>query len=1581
MQILTGPQTRRATPIAIGRAAGLSMLALLSLWSCGEAVVAPAVVKEVAVTGGGSPLRLAQSQQLGVALRGEGGVTLPTAGVTWTSSDLGVATVSATGQVTAVKRGSATITASAQGVSGTAAVPVIGVQRVDATPDSVAVIITQATQLAVTVTADAGVSVTPSWVSRDTTLATVTSAGRVTAKSALGVTYVVATAEDQKDSVKVRVIPVPVASVTVTPAVWTLIAGQTVQLLGTTKDSVGGLLTGRVITWASSDTAKAVVNSGGLVTTKAAGAVTVTATSEGKSASAALTVLPPVTQVTLSKDTLTLILGKTGTLVATPKAADGTTLDRAVSWSVLDTLVGTVTTDGVVSANALVTAKKLGTTTLTATSEGKSKSAVLSVIAAPVASVSVTPATATLVQGRTLQLSAVPKDAEGNALGGRTITWTSSDTAKARVTSAGLVTARATGVVTVTATSEGQSGTMELTVVIPVATITVTPATASLLAGATVQLSAVAKDSLGNTLTRELLWSSSNGLIASVNATGLVTATGSGTATILASSEGVTGTATITAAGGGGTSSGGTIAAITAVPTALAVVSGDTASFAFRPTDASGAVVVQTGGASFVTGPVTASQTQVTSGSLSCAATGLCTQRLSTQGVTTGTQAVAVPLRVVPTNGGAEGSVTAVVVGTVADSLVGSFVPASVTGVPSVAVGDTVTIRATLYTAAGVAVAANARFTLLTGTAALAPCTVGWGATQVQGGCVKVVPSQAGSVKVIASLPKLGGSASWADTVELSAGTAQVSSITIDPASATLGAGQSTTLAAVLKDDFNNVLSGRIVTWSSSDNTIATVNATGIVTAVKPGTTTILAQSGTKLATATVTVVSAFNLRDQSLAMGGSSWEGGFSCALAADRRANCWGGNSYGQLGDGTNVDRLTPVAVVGDLQFAGIAASNTAACGLATDGDIYCWGGGANGILGNGTSNQWSNIPVRVSSTKKFRSISGGSVHFCAVTTDDEAQCWGTNYWGQLGNGRSGNGQGGTSADALVPEKIALTAKVQSLSAVNNGGCAITVTKETYCWGEGWAGQIGNGQNTNQPTPQKTLGGYEFEALAGGGNTMCGQLASGVVYCWGASNNGQLGFFGSSAIPQAVLFGGIAIRSIGVGFEHLCGTTAAGAVYCSGSNNWGKLGVTTATQAQTPVAVNVGGAASIVVAGYSASCAILTTGTMKCWGQNSIGELGTGTKQSTATPTPILGDRQMVSLTGGNSSMCGLDGSGKAYCWGTPAWNFSDSPGIEARLKPIETGGILSFASLSRGSQHTCGLRTNGEAWCWGAGWSGQRGDGTQNSSSSPGRVAISDALVRISAGQDNSCGLTASGATYCWGSNYAGQVGDGTSGNNRLSPTLVTGVTLAQISTGSSHVCGLAADGTAYCWGENNSGQIGDGTNGTNRTRPTAVALSIKFSKIFAGNQISCGIALSPAGKLYCWGQNGTGQLGVGSFSGIFTTPTAVNTTLTFTSVVSGWDSTCGLTTTGETHCWGTNRYGTLGTGIPLQNNASSPLRLVGDPGFVSLAAGNRFICGVTAAKVTSCWGRNDEGGLTADPVAPTAVSGSTLYRTSR
>src|SRR5206468_2953135 len=170
----------------------------------------------------------------------------------------------------------------------------------------------------------------------------------------------------------------------------------------------------------------------------------------------------------------------------------------------------------------------------------------------PVASVAVSPTSASVSVGQTVQLAATPKDANGNPLTGRTVTWSSGNTAVATVSASGLVTGVSAGAATITATSEGKSGTAAITVTAPpapapVATVAVSPASASVAAGQAVQLSAVTKDSAGTVLTgRTVTWASSNSGIASVSGSGFVTGVTVGAATITATSEGKSGTAAIT---------------------------------------------------------------------------------------------------------------------------------------------------------------------------------------------------------------------------------------------------------------------------------------------------------------------------------------------------------------------------------------------------------------------------------------------------------------------------------------------------------------------------------------------------------------------------------------------------------------------------------------------------------------------------------------------------------------------------------------------------------------------------------------------------------------------------------------------------------------------------------------------------------------------------------------------------------------------------------------------------------------------------------------------------------------------------
>ena len=302
------------------------------------------------------------------------------------------------------------------------------------------------------------------WTSSDAGMATVSGSGLVTGLTA-GLATITATSEGKRGTSAITVTQIPVAAVSVSPATASLTPGQTVQLAATPTDASGNPLTGRVVTWTSSNGAVAAVSGSGLVSALAAGSATITASSEGQSGGAAVTVAAvsvAVASVSVSPTTASLTTGQTVQLAATPKDANGSSLTgRVVSWTSSSGDVATV------SGSGLVTALAAGSATITATSEGQSGTAAIAVAPAPVASVSLSPTTASLTTGQTVQLAATPKDASGNPLTGRAVTWTSNNGSVASVNGSGLVTALAAGSATITATSEAKSGTASVAVTTP----------------------------------------------------------------------------------------------------------------------------------------------------------------------------------------------------------------------------------------------------------------------------------------------------------------------------------------------------------------------------------------------------------------------------------------------------------------------------------------------------------------------------------------------------------------------------------------------------------------------------------------------------------------------------------------------------------------------------------------------------------------------------------------------------------------------------------------------------------------------------------------------------------------------------------------------------------------------------------------------------------------------------------------------------------------------------------------------------------------------------------------------------------
>ncbi len=251
-----------------------------------------------------------------------------------------------------------------------------------------------------------------------------------------------------------------IASVAVTPRLSNLVVGGTQQLAAQALDAAGAPVNGAAVVWTSSEPRVATVSASGLVTTVGPGATAIQASSENATGFASITVTAPVAAVVVTGNSGVIPVGQTLQLSAGARDASGNPLFlRPVTWTSSTPTVATVSSGGLVSAISA------GSATITATSEGRSGSTTITaaVLAAPVATVTVAPASVQLILGATQQLTATMRDVTGTVLLDRVVTWNSSNTALATVTSGGIVTTIAAGAVTITANSEGRSGSAVLT--------------------------------------------------------------------------------------------------------------------------------------------------------------------------------------------------------------------------------------------------------------------------------------------------------------------------------------------------------------------------------------------------------------------------------------------------------------------------------------------------------------------------------------------------------------------------------------------------------------------------------------------------------------------------------------------------------------------------------------------------------------------------------------------------------------------------------------------------------------------------------------------------------------------------------------------------------------------------------------------------------------------------------------------------------------------------------------------------------------------------------------------------------------
>ena len=691
------------------------------------------------------------------------------------------------------------------------------------------------------------------------------------------------------------------------------------------------------------------------------------------------------------------------------------------------------------------------------------------------------------------------------------------------------------------------------------------------------------------------------------------------------------------------------------------------------------------------------------------------------------------------------------------------------------------------------------------------------------------------------------------------------------------------------------------------------------------------------------------------------------------------WGNNGYGQLGDGTIINKSSPVQIGANTNWSTVQThiyGNTIPAIFATTNtnSLYTWGGLLQNVLPSSVTS--INSPIQIGSSS-WTFVSVGQYHTMGVTVANTVFSWGDNRNGQLGNGFWQGGQTlslatpypvqDKSTPTQIPYSILNATTFDSWTSVTAGMSNTTAIKSDgtlWAWGGNGSGRLGDGSVTNKNSPVliSTQNWAVVRSFPVTGSHTAAIKSDGSLWVWGLGTSGQLGDNTIVSKSFPVQIGTSSWISVSVGISHSAAIRSDGALFTWGNNNNGQLGDGTTVSKSSPIQIGVS-SWTYLSAGSNHTSAIRSDGRLFVWGLNTYGNIGDGTGVSKSSPVQI-GTSSWTFVESGSDFTTAIRTDSGLFAWGlNSAGQLGINSSTAAFSNPTQIG-TSSWTRVSAGNTNGAAIRIDGALFVWGYNIGGQIGDGTTVTYSSPVQIG-SSSWTKVSIGGSHTTAIRTDGALFAWGDNTAGGAIGSTLYASTSSPVQVassqnTSVTFAQIGSGfGNHGIAVDTSNRVFTWGINNAGQLGNGfTNDAVKLIPHQISLlkstpDTSWTSIVGTTFI---LGLKSDGSIWSSGSNTNGALGDGA---------TVNRyrlwqigTSSWTAVSVGQSHTAAIRTDGALFTWGSNTNGQLGDNTTVSK--SSPVQ-IGTSSWTAVSLGSDFTSAIRTDGALFTWGYNFSGQL--------------------